>query len=93
MGLMHCRTSPKAERNERIRTVQAEAILSHLERCGYRIVKTAEDHALQYRRVRRCDGGDRRLRSILFRVPAPPPEASNGRSALNLHLIAVFKRA
>jgi hypothetical protein len=35
MGLMHCRTSPNSERNERIRIIQAEAILSHLERCGY----------------------------------------------------------
>ena len=38
MGLMHCRTSPKPERNERVQRIQAEAVLSHLERCGYRIV-------------------------------------------------------
>jgi hypothetical protein len=43
MGLMHCRTSPKPERNERVRRVQAEAMLDHLERCGYRVVKIEED--------------------------------------------------
>ena len=39
MGLMH-RTSPKSERNERVQRIQAEAVLTYLERCGYRIVKT-----------------------------------------------------
>jgi hypothetical protein len=43
MGLMHCRVSPKPERNERIRRVQAEAVLDHLERYGYRVVKAEED--------------------------------------------------
>ena len=47
MGLMHCRTSPKSERNERVRRMQAEAILNHLERCGYRIVKTDEDRGVR----------------------------------------------
>ncbi len=47
MGLMYCRTSPKAERNERVQRVQAEATLSHLERCGYRIVKTDEDRGVK----------------------------------------------
>ena len=45
--LMHCRTSPKSERNERVQTIQAEAVLSHLERCGYRIVKTDEDRGVK----------------------------------------------
>jgi len=43
MGLMHCRTSPKPERNERVQRIQAETVLTYLERCGYRIVKTDED--------------------------------------------------
>jgi hypothetical protein len=43
MGLMRCRISPKPERNERVRTVQAEAVLEHLERCGCRVLKTDED--------------------------------------------------
>jgi hypothetical protein len=47
MGLMHCRTSPKSERNERVQTMQAEAVLTHLERCGYRIVKTDEDRGVK----------------------------------------------
>ena len=37
MGLMHCRTSPKSERNERVQRIQAEAVFTHLERCGYRL--------------------------------------------------------
>ena len=40
MGLMHCRTSPKSERNERIQRRQAEAVLAELERVGYRIIRT-----------------------------------------------------
>ena len=47
MGLMRCRTSPKSERNERVQRIQAEAVLSHLERCGYRIVKTDEDRGVR----------------------------------------------
>ncbi len=47
MGLMHRRTSPKRERNERVQRVQAEAVLTHLERCGYRIVKTDEDRGVR----------------------------------------------
>jgi hypothetical protein len=47
MGLMHCRKSPKPERNERVRIIKAEAVLTHLERCGYRIVKTDEDRGVR----------------------------------------------
>ncbi len=47
MGLMHCRTSPKSERNERVQTMQAEAVLTHPERCCYRIVKTDEDRGMR----------------------------------------------
>ena len=47
MGLMHCRVSPKPERNERVRRIQAEVILEHLERCGYRVVQTDEDRGLK----------------------------------------------
>jgi hypothetical protein len=47
MGLMHCRTSPKSERNERVQPMQAKAVLRHLERCGYRIVKTDEDRGVR----------------------------------------------
>lgn len=55
IGLRSCRTSPKAERNEWIRTMQAEAIFMQLERCGYRIVRTDEDpgiKALKHRGVK-----------------------------------------
>ena len=47
MGLMHCRTSPKSERDERVQRIQAEAVLTQLERCGYRIVKTDEDRGVR----------------------------------------------
>ena len=47
MGVMHCRTSPKPERNERVRRVQAEAVLEHLQRCGYRVVKVDKDRGQQ----------------------------------------------
>ena len=47
MGLMHCRTSPKSERNEHVQRIQAEAVLTHLERCGYRIVKTDGDREVR----------------------------------------------
>ena len=47
IGLMHCRIGPKPERKERIRRVQAEAVLDHLERCGYRVVKIEEDRGQQ----------------------------------------------
>jgi hypothetical protein len=47
MALMHCRTGPKAERNEFTRTIQAKAIVDHLERCGWRIVKDDRDTGLQ----------------------------------------------
>ena len=43
MGLMHCKISPRPERNERVRTVQAVSVLEHLERSGYRVVSTGED--------------------------------------------------
>ena len=47
MGLMHCRTSPKSERNERVRRMQAEAVLAELERVGYRIMRTDEDRGIK----------------------------------------------
>lgn len=47
MALMSCRTSPKPERNEHTRRFQAEAVVEHLERAGYRIVKTGEDRGVK----------------------------------------------
>ncbi len=43
MALMSCRISPKPERRDHIRQAQAERILEHLERCGYRVTRTDED--------------------------------------------------
>jgi hypothetical protein len=34
MALLQCRVSPKPERFERIRVIEAKAILAHLERAG-----------------------------------------------------------
>ena len=45
MGLMHCRTSPKPERNERVQRTQAEAVLPELERVGY--LRTDEDRGVK----------------------------------------------
>ena len=42
-ALRACRVSPKPERNEFIRRIQAKAIVEHLERCGWRIVKQDRD--------------------------------------------------
>ena len=47
VGLMHCRTSPKSERNERVQRIQAEAVLAELERVGYRIMRTDEDRGVR----------------------------------------------
>ncbi len=47
MALMHCRVSPKPERHDHIRHIQAEAILQHLERAGYRIVRTDESREVK----------------------------------------------
>ena len=54
MALMHCRTSPKAERHEHVRRVQADAVLTQLERCGYRIVQTGEGRGIRPSNI----GGD-----------------------------------
>ncbi len=43
MALRHCSTSPKPERNEFTRRIQAKAIVEHLTRCGWRIVKEGRD--------------------------------------------------
>ena len=47
MGLMHCRSSPKSERNERVQRIQAEAVLAELERVGYRIMRTDADRGVK----------------------------------------------
>ena len=47
MGLMHCRISPKPERNERVQRIQAEAVLAELERVGYRIIRMDEDRGVR----------------------------------------------
>jgi hypothetical protein len=43
IALMSCRISPKPERRDHVRAAQAEAVVEHLRRSGYRIVKTDED--------------------------------------------------
>jgi hypothetical protein len=39
MYCLYCRAGPKDERNERVRKVQAQAILDHLIRCGWTITR------------------------------------------------------
>jgi hypothetical protein len=46
-ALRSCRVSPKPERNEFIRRFQAKAIVEHLARCGWRIVKEERDTGQQ----------------------------------------------
>jgi hypothetical protein len=44
MALMHCgKVILKPERNEEMRGIQAKAIVEHLERSGWRIVKDGHD--------------------------------------------------
>jgi len=43
MALMNCRLSPRPERYDVVRSIQAQHILEHLERAGYLIVKADND--------------------------------------------------
>jgi hypothetical protein len=47
MALKSCRISPKPERHDSIRQIQAEHILAHLGRSGFKIVRTDEDRGIK----------------------------------------------
>lgn len=47
MALMSCPISPKPERRDHVRKTQAQAVVEHLERAGYRIVSAGEDRGVQ----------------------------------------------
>ena len=53
---MSCRLSPKPERYEVVRSIQAQHILEHLERAGYLIVKADKDRGQKPSNIGACVG-------------------------------------